>query len=128
MLHTCTLFKSLFDTKEGSIPFDMSLLEVIERIKNGDSKEHVEKLRQLTGDEYDQEKKKKEQKKFEKKMENTIMWGIPNGRSYTQVKFKVPLAKIPLIQLQGYINKYKKEFNKGEEFLNTNLEALGVKL
>jgi hypothetical protein len=58
MLHTCTLFKSLFDTKEGSIPFDMSLLEVIDRIKNGDSKEHVEKLRTLTGAEYDQEKKK----------------------------------------------------------------------
>jgi hypothetical protein len=36
----------------------MSLLEVIERIKNGDSKDHVEKLRQLTGDEYDQGKKK----------------------------------------------------------------------
>jgi hypothetical protein len=36
----------------------MSLLEVIDRIKNGDSKDHVEKLRQLTGDEYDQEKKK----------------------------------------------------------------------
>jgi hypothetical protein len=36
----------------------MSLLEVIERIKNGDSKEHVEKLRLLSGDEYDQEKKK----------------------------------------------------------------------
>lgn len=58
MLHKITLFKSLFDTKEGSIPFDMSLLEVIERIKNGDSKLHVEKLRQLKGDEYDQEKKK----------------------------------------------------------------------
>jgi hypothetical protein len=58
MLHTITLFKSLFDTKEGSIPFDMSLLEVVERIKNGDSKLHVEKLRTLTGDEYDQEKKK----------------------------------------------------------------------
>jgi hypothetical protein len=36
----------------------MSLLEVIERIKNGDSKDHVEKLRLLSGDEYDQEKKK----------------------------------------------------------------------
>lgn len=76
----------------------------------------------------DEELKKKEQKKFEKKMENAIMWGIPNGRSYTQVKFKVPLAKIPLIQLQGLVDKYKKEFKKGEEFLNTNLEGLGVKL
>ena len=56
------------------------------------------------------------------------MWGKPNGLSYIQVKFKVPLAKIPLIQLQGFIDKYKKEFKEGDVFLNTNLERLGVKL
>jgi hypothetical protein len=76
----------------------------------------------------DEELKKKEQKKLEKKMENTIMWGIPKGHSYIQVKFKVPLAKIPLIQLQGFVDKYKKEFKAGDVFLNTNLERLGVKL
>ena len=38
------------------------------------------------------------------------MWGKSNGYSYIQVKFKVPLAKIPLIQLQGLVDKYKKEF------------------
>ena len=75
-----------------------------------------------------QEIKKKEDKKLEKKMETTIMWGKPNGRSYIQVKFKVPLAKIPLAQLQGFVDKYKKEFKEGDVFLNTNLERLGVKL
>lgn len=75
-----------------------------------------------------QEIKKKEDKKLEKKMETTIMWGKPNGHSYIQVKFKVPLAKIPLIQLQGFVDKYKKEFKEGDVFLNTNLERLGVKL
>lgn len=75
-----------------------------------------------------QEIKKKEDKKLEKKMETTIMWGKPNGNSYIQVKFKVPLAKIPLAQLQGFVDKYKKEFKEGDVFLNTNLERLGVKL
>lgn len=74
------------------------------------------------------ELKKKEQKKMEKQMEKSIMWGIPKGYSYQQVKFKVPLSQIPLAQLQTYINKYKMEFKKGEVFLNTNLEKLGVKI
>jgi uncharacterized protein YbgA (DUF1722 family) len=43
------------------------------------------------------------------------------------VKFKVPLSQIPLAQLQGYIDKYKNDFKDGQVFLNTNLEALGVK-
>ena len=74
------------------------------------------------------ELKKKEQKKLEKKMVDTIMWGKPNGHSYTQVKFKVPLAKVPTTRLQEVVDKYKKEFKKGDEFLNTNLETLGIKL
>lgn len=76
----------------------------------------------------EEEIQKKEQKKLEKKMEASIMWGKPNGHSYIQVKFKVPLAKIPLAQLQGFVDKYKKEFKAGDVFLNTNLEKLGVKI
>ena len=74
------------------------------------------------------ELKKKEKKKLEKKMLDTIMWGKPNGHSYTQVKFKVPLAKFPTDRLQEIVDKYKKEFKSGDVFLNTNLEALGIKL
>jgi hypothetical protein len=74
------------------------------------------------------ELKKKEQKKFEKKMIDTILWGIPNGHSYIQVKFKVPLAQIPTTRLQEVVDKYKKELKEGEVFLNTNLESLGIKL
>lgn len=74
------------------------------------------------------ELKKKEQKKLEKKMADTIMWGKPNGHSYMQAKFKIPLAKIPLFKLQEIVDKYKKEFKEGDEFLNTNFEALGVNL
>jgi len=76
----------------------------------------------------EEELKKKEQKKLEKKMVDTIMWGKPNGHSYVQVKFKVPLAKVPTTRLQEVVDKYKKEFKEGDEFLNTNLEALGIKL
>ena len=74
------------------------------------------------------ELEKKEKKKLEKKMLDTIMWGKPNGHSYTQVKFKVPLAKFPTDRLQEIVDKYKKEFKSGDVFLNTNLEALGIKL
>lgn len=74
------------------------------------------------------ELEKKEKKKLEKKMLDTIMWGKPNGHSYTQVKFKVTLAKVPTARLQEIVDKYKKEFKSGDVFLNTNLETLGIKL
>jgi hypothetical protein len=56
--HQITIFKTLFDKGEDSAPFNTSLLDVIERIKNGNSRQHIEKLRTLQGDEYDQLKKK----------------------------------------------------------------------
>ncbi|GIV43910.1 MAG: hypothetical protein KatS3mg035_1033 [Bacteroidia bacterium] len=65
---------------------------------------------------------------MEKKMEKAIMWGIPNGHSYTQVTFKIPLAQIPKLQLQALVNKYKSQFKEGEKFINTNLESLGIKI
>ena len=76
----------------------------------------------------DEEVNKKEQKKLEKKMETTIMWGIPNGYSYSQVKLKIPLASVPLVQLQSLVNKYKNQLKKGEVFLNTNFDELGIKV
>lgn len=71
---------------------------------------------------------KKANKKLEKKMVNTIMWGKPNGSSYIQVKLPQPLSSYPVLALQNAIDKYKKEFKEGDVFLNTNLEALGIKL
>jgi hypothetical protein len=73
------------------------------------------------------ELKKKDQKRMEKKMVNCIMWGVPGSLSYTQVKLPKPLSAYPLVALQKAVDTYKKEFKKGEVFLNTNLEALGVK-
>lgn len=74
------------------------------------------------------ELERKEQKKFEKKMETHLMWGIPKSLSYVQVKFKKPLSTVPTLQLQSYVDKFKKEFKEGEVFLNTNLEKLDIKL
>jgi hypothetical protein len=74
------------------------------------------------------ELEKKEQKKMEKQMANSIMWGKPKGHSYSQVKFKISLAQIPTTRLQEVVDKYKKELKEGEVFLNTNLESLGIKL
>jgi hypothetical protein len=71
---------------------------------------------------------KKEQKKLEKKMVDHIMWGKPNGATYSLVKFKIPLKQIPPNTLQAYIDKYREKFKEGEVFLNTNLEELGIKI
>jgi hypothetical protein len=85
-------------------------------------------LESVIDDLVNDELNKKEKKKMEKKMVDAILWGIPNGATYSLVKFKIPLKQIPLIQLQSVINKYKREFKEGEVFLNTNLEELGVKI
>ncbi len=101
--------KSLPPIKYGTFEMDMNLANFIDDLVTA-------------------ELKKKDQKKLEKKMEKAIMWGVPKGMRYYEVKFKIPLAQIPLAQLQGYVDKYKKEFKEGEKFLNTNLESLGIKI
>mgnify|MGYP000205058208 FL=1 len=72
--------------------------------------------------------KEKEQKKLEKKMIDTIIFGVPNGYSYTQIKQKKPLATFPVESLQKAIDNLKASFKNGEIIMNTNLEILGVKL
>lgn len=74
------------------------------------------------------ELKKKDQKKLEKKMINHIMWGVPNSSSYIQVKLPMPVSSYPLPVLQEAIDRYKNGFKTGEQFLNTNLEVLGIKI
>lgn len=76
----------------------------------------------------DKHLKEKEQKKLEKKMVDTIIFGVPNGYSYTQIKQKKPLSTFPVESLQKAIDNLKANFKNGEVIMNTNLEALGVKL
>ena len=68
----------------------------------------------------------KEKKKLEKKMVDRIMWGVPNGYSYTEVKFKKPINQIEHNILQRFLDKYKLTFKEGETFLNTNLEGFNL--
>jgi len=67
-------------------------------------------------------------KKLERKMLNHIMWGIPGGKTYKEVKMKANLDQYPTVNLQARIDHFKKEFKLGEQFLNTNLVALKIKL
>jgi len=85
-------------------------------------------LEHFIDDLIEQELRNKDKKKFEKKMETRIMWGVAGGNSYTEVNFKRPLSSIPTSQLQTQINIFKFKLKKGEVFLNTNLEKLGVKI
>jgi len=64
---------------------------------------------------------KKSEDRRKKKMLNHIMWGVPNGSSYTYVKLPKPIKDIPHIVLQSYLNKLKGDFKEGQVFLNTNL-------
>lgn len=70
---------------------------------------------------FDQWLKQKDQKKLEKKMETSLLWGVPNSDRYTIVNFKVKLTQIPHNILQDKITFYKGLFKEGEKYLNTNL-------
>jgi hypothetical protein len=70
---------------------------------------------------------KKERKKIEKKFTNHIIWGVPNGNTYNQVKFKRAFIPQDRAHLQKYIDEQvKPQLFDGEQILNTNLQALGV--
>lgn len=109
--HCLTLPDQKFDMEGGRDPFvvKMSLENLIDQL-------------------IEDELKKKDKKKLEKKMVNHIMWGKPNGTTYTQVKVPRPIASYPLDVIQKAVDNYKKELKPGDVFLNTNLEVLGVKL
>lgn len=76
----------------------------------------------------DKHLKEKEKIKLEKKMVDAIIFGVPNGYSYTQIKQNRPLASFPVESLQKAIDNLKAKFKNGEVIMNTNLEVLGVKL
>ena len=90
--------------------------------------EYDQSLESVIDDLISKHLEEKEVKKLEKKMETHIMWGIPNGSSYAYINFKQPLANLPKDKLQNYVNQYKLKLKKGEVFLNTNFEKLGIKI
>ncbi len=81
----------------------------------------------IVEDEMRKKDKKKFEKQIEKKMPNHIMWGVPNGDTYTSMKFKQNFAPAHAVQLQKYIDeKVKPQLKAGEVILNTNLQVLGI--
>lgn len=72
--------------------------------------------------------KAKEKKKMERQMLTKILVGVPNGIRYSYYRFKVPLANIPQPQLQAAVERIKLKLEKDEVIMNTNLEALGIKV
>lgn len=68
--------------------------------------------------------KAKDQKKMEKKMETSLMWGVPGGTAYSQVTYKQPIATLLRTDKVAFIRsmiKWRKTFKPGEQFLNTNI-------
>ena len=75
----------------------------------------------------------KDIKKFEAKkiklMETAFLVGVPNANTYNSFSIKKPLSTMPVPWLQMQYNAIKKKHCKGSvQFLNTNLQALGINL
>jgi hypothetical protein len=70
----------------------------------------------------------KDEKKRQKMMEKSIMFGVPNGYSYRRISWgKKLLSEIPHIVLQQTVDKIRHEHCKdGVVILNTNLRRLGI--
>lgn len=74
--------------------------------------------------EYEQQKELKKQKKL---MQTAILFGVPNGNSYSYINFKRPLSEISQPILQNEFNKVvKKHCKDGVVILNTNLNDYGL--
>jgi hypothetical protein len=74
------------------------------------------------------EREKQEKKKL-KLMETSLLFGVPNGNQFSYIQFKTTLANIPKPILQAKLLEYKSKYCKGGVvLLNTNIEALGLKL
>ena len=74
--------------------------------------------------------KAKEVKKMEKLMANAIIYGVPNGYSYSIVKYKQPLSVL-VKNYKAHIQKkimeiQVNECKNGVVILNTNLKELGL--
>ena len=75
--------------------------------------------------------KAKEQKKMLKLMQTSILYGVPNGLSYTKISWsnKTPLSAIPVNILQKTVDEIKaKHCTNGIVILNTNLQSLGINI
>jgi hypothetical protein len=83
---------------------------------------------ELVDNAFNASQREKEAQKMIKKMADHVMWGVPGDNRYATVKMNIPLAKIPTDKLQALIDKYKSKFKPGEQFLNTNFEALKIKI
>ena len=74
--------------------------------------------------------REKDKKKMEKKMVDSILVGVPNGFSYSQIKYKRPLSELVKTHKPLLIKKLMEikvnECKNGVQILNTNLEALGL--
>lgn len=71
--------------------------------------------------------KAKETKKQEKLMKTAILFGVPNGASYSYIKYKRPLSELSKPLLQKSLDKIVKEnCINGVVIFNTNLKELGL--
>jgi hypothetical protein len=71
--------------------------------------------------------KTKAEKKKQKLMETAILFGKPDGMSYSYIKQKTKLSQFHVNSIQNLVNQIKRKYcTDGVVILNTNLEQLGV--
>jgi len=105
--------KALPKVKYGNTEFDQSLESVIDNLlENWLEARHNKKVKA----------------KMHKLMQTCILVGSPLENNYSYYNFKRPLSSLSQPQLQASVNRITKQFEQGEVILNTNLEALGIKV
>jgi hypothetical protein len=76
--------------------------------------------------------RKQVQKKMQKQMLNSILFGIPNGDRYQMITYRQPLSVLAKSHKPFLIKKIMEikvnECKNGVVILNTNLEALGLNI
>lgn len=93
-------------------------------------KEYPQELGDIINNILNDIEKEKLARKMVKKFDTHIITGVPNGdsvREYSYGKPKIELRTLLVAKLQADINAIKAKLKEGEQILNTNLAALGIK-
>lgn len=101
----------------------------------GDNFDMEQNLESIIDDLVYAEDNAKEKERFEKKMQKhmltSIIYGVPDSGSYRMIGYKKTLAEVNAspggnLSIQQLVNDTKKKLQPGEVILNTNLQALGI--
>lgn len=84
--------------------------------------EYEQTIEDLIDEQFDIFLKNKEDMKMKKLFKTSLVFGIPNGYSYSYVNFKKPLSEVPQMILINRINHSLSGEPENTKLLNTNIK------